>query len=48
MGSGHTFMAGKNFIRRLIEAVDAVPFLIWIYAAIAAIGSLAVLLEFMD
>ena len=41
-------MAGKNFIRRLIEAVDTTPFLIWVYVAAAVIGSLAVLLEFMN
>jgi hypothetical protein len=42
------FMAGKNFIRRLIEAVDRAPFLIWVYVAAAVIGSLVMLLEFMD
>jgi hypothetical protein len=41
-------MASKNFIRRLIEAVDKAPFLIWIYVAAAIIGSLVVLLEFID
>jgi len=42
-------MASKNFIRRLIEAIDAAPpSMIWVYVAAAVIGSLAVLLECMD
>jgi len=41
-------MASKNFIRRLIEAVDKTPFLIWVYVAAAVIGSLVMLLEFLD
>jgi hypothetical protein len=41
-------MASKNFIRRLIEVVDRAPFLIWIYVAAAVIGSLVILLGFMD
>ena len=42
------FMASKNFIRRLIEAVDTIPSSIWLYLAAAVIGSLVILLGFMD
>jgi hypothetical protein len=46
--SGAMFMASKNFIRRLIEAVDTIPSAIWLYLAAAVIGSLVILLGFMD
>ena len=45
-------MKGKNFIRRLIASRDTNPFLfwlqMWLYLAVAALGSLAVLLEFLN
>jgi hypothetical protein len=41
-------MASKNFIRRLIESLETNSLLIWLYVALAILGSLAVLLEFVD